>query len=665
MLSGNSSLPGQEEPRPISLSLQAGPLEMLFEPGSGFVRRVRLGDHEVLRGIYVAIRDRNWGTVPACVEGLKRTIHDNSFELNFAVDCRAGEIHFRWNGLLSGDPDGTLRYVFESEALTTFLKNRVGFCVLHPLHECCGAPARYERADGHRGETRFPMLIEPQIFGQSTFHDLRRLAHEIRPGCWAELEFEGDLFETEDQRNWTDASFKTYCTPLALPFPAEIKAGTRLRQAITLRLNERKQSKSPTAEAGCAASVKRDEQALGLTLAVPRGPTALMPSLGLGIASHGIPLGPQEVSRLSALQLSHLRVDLQLAGLDWPQVLSRAATEVRQLGGALELAVHVGIDGSGSALAECGAMLRRVQVPVARVLAFRQSEPASSPATLQSVRRVLGLRHVPIGGGSDAHFCELNREQALGRFGLNEADFISWPMTPQVHAFDDLTVMENLEAQPHTVAAARAFAGNKPLVISPITLRPRFNAVATGEESLDPAQLPPQVDPRQLALFNAAWTLGSIAALAVTNVASLTYFETTGWRGLMETTPPSARHPLFPSAPGMVFPVYSVFSAMAGFTRMAPLSSSHLHRHTLASLCLFDAQGKRRFLCANLTASELPLSLDLGARLPSLRTLVTTRGGSSNENTGLTWTQAAEPNCPSGILRLTLPAYAVASLDSA
>ncbi len=163
-----------------------------------------------------------------------------------------------------------------------------------------------------------------------------------------------------------------------------------------------------------------------------------MPHLGVGIASHGMPLNSEEVERLSELQLSHLRVDLRMTDLGWPAVLSKAVTEAQQLGAALELVVHLGLDGSDSALVECGAMLKRMQVPVARVLAFRQSEPASSLATLQLARRLLGLREVPVGGGSDAHFCELNREQALARFGSNEADFISWPVTPQVHAFDDL-----------------------------------------------------------------------------------------------------------------------------------------------------------------------------------------------------------------------------------
>ncbi len=664
MLTGKVSYHGRQEAPPTPLRLGAGPLEMFFEPESGFVRRICIGEREVLRGIYVAVRDQNWGTVPPRVLTLEKSIHADSFQLSFAVECRAGHIYFRWNGQLSGAPDGTLRYVFEGEALTTFLKNRIGFCVLHPLRECCGAHASYEHADGHLGEVRFPTLIEPQIPGRSTFSDLRRLTHEIIPGCWAELEFEGDVFETEDQRNWTDASFKTYCTPLALPFPVEIKAGTRLRQAVTLRLRNRAQSRSSKAESTERMPPNKDEENSRVALIIPRQPAGAMPRLGLGVASHGMPLNSEEVSRLSELQLSHVRVDLRMTDPGWPQVLTKAMTEAQQLGVAVELTVHLGVGGSESALADCGAMLKRTGVPVARVLAFRQFEPASSLATLQLVLRHLGRSQVPIGGGSDAHFCELNREQALGRFGLNEADFISWPMTPQVHAFDDLSVMENLEAQPHTVATARGFAGNKPLVVSPVTLRPRFNAVATGEERADPALLPPQVDPRQLSLLNAAWTLGSIVGLAGAGVASLTYFETTGWRGVMEATALAARHPLFPSIPGMVFPVYSVFAAVAGFTRMAPVPQPHQYRDTLTSLCLFDPLGKRRLLCANVTPGDIPTVLDLGVERVSVRTLEADGGDSASVETGLTWSRTVPQQCPSGMFRLVLPPYAIASIDS-
>jgi hypothetical protein len=59
-----------------------------------------------------------------------------------------------------------------------------------------------------------------------------------------ELSFDGDLFELEDQRNWGDASFKTYCTPLLLGFPHQARKGVGIMQSVTIRVD----GESTTAE---------------------------------------------------------------------------------------------------------------------------------------------------------------------------------------------------------------------------------------------------------------------------------------------------------------------------------------------------------------------------------------------------------------------------------
>ena len=49
-----------------------------------------------------------------------------------------------------------------------------------------------------------------------------------------------------------------------------------------------------------------------------------LPKIGLGTASHGEPLGPQEIERLKALELAHLRVDLNLSRPEYPARLRQA-----------------------------------------------------------------------------------------------------------------------------------------------------------------------------------------------------------------------------------------------------------------------------------------------------------------------------------------------------
>src|SRR5690349_22238810 len=64
---------------------------------------------------------------------------------------------------------------------------------------------------------------------------MRAITHQVLPGISAECRMEGDTFEMEDQRNWTDASYKTYVRPLGLPFPYRLSAGETIEQAVEIR----------------------------------------------------------------------------------------------------------------------------------------------------------------------------------------------------------------------------------------------------------------------------------------------------------------------------------------------------------------------------------------------------------------------------------------------
>jgi hypothetical protein len=210
MLSQAFLYSGRAESRPIPL--RAGPLALVFEPGTGFLRHIRLGDHEVVRAIYAAVRDQNWGTVPPQVTLREQRIDPDSFQLAFEVLCRQGEIDFAWQGVVSGNHRGEVHYRFDGVAHTNFLRNRLGICILHPILECAGKPCAIEHTDGTTEQGTFPAR-----FRRTSPFFIRGLSYEIaNTGIRAHLAMEGDTFEMEDQRNWSDASFKTYCTPLAL-----------------------------------------------------------------------------------------------------------------------------------------------------------------------------------------------------------------------------------------------------------------------------------------------------------------------------------------------------------------------------------------------------------------------------------------------------------------
>ncbi len=228
MLNRNILLYGHEVLPPKPLLLRAGPLTMSFEPDTVFLRYVRLGDHEIVRNIYAVVRDQNWNTIAWKVSNLKADARADSFDLTFDVDCHEREVQYFWKGAVRGTADGIVTYSFDGEAKAGFRRNRIGICVLHPVAECAGKAVTLEHTDGTREETAFPKSIAPW----QPLKDVRAITHEVAAGVRAEVRFEGEVFETEDQRNYGDASFKTYSTPQDLPKPVALNPGDRVQHKV-------------------------------------------------------------------------------------------------------------------------------------------------------------------------------------------------------------------------------------------------------------------------------------------------------------------------------------------------------------------------------------------------------------------------------------------------
>lgn len=633
---------GSAEPLPERVPLRAGPLSLLYEAGS--LRAIRLGDREVLRAIYVAVRDRDWGTIPPAFSEVRIERDADRFRIAFLAEHRQGPIDFAWRGAITGDPDGMIAFAMDGAARSTFLRTRIGFCILHPPGPCAGQPCVVEHASGGRTEGTFPLHIAPH----QPFVDMRAIGHEVAPGIRAEVRFAGDIFEMEDQRNWTDDSYKTYCTPLHLPFPVEIASGTAVAQSVTLTLR------------GADGAAAGDADAAPVAVTIGTGSAGKLPALGLGLASHGQPLGERELARLRALHLAHLRVDLALDEVDWPATLRRAAGEARSLGAALECALSLS-DNAEEELRALVAALREVEPPVARWLIFHRGEKVTGERWVALARHQLApaAPGVPVGGGTNAYFTELNRQ----RPDPTALDLICYSINPQVHAFDDTSLLETCAGQTATIASARAFCAERPLSITPITLRPRFNPNATGTEGDGVGGAPPfAVDARQMALFGAAWTVASLRALASGDVASTTYYETTGPRGVMETGAGSP-WPDFPSLPGGVFPLYHVLAdagEFAGGDLLPVTTSDPLGAGALA----LRRDGRTAILLANLRPEPQRVAVHLTARRVRIRRLDETNAETAMRSPeGYRADDGETLIVESGMLTLDLLPYAVARLD--
>jgi hypothetical protein len=558
---------GVDQPLPERRNLRAGPLALLYENGD--LRHIRLGDHEIIQRIYAAVRDHNWGTAPNVLSNVQMAVEPDSFRIQYEVDNRLGDIAFRWTGTISGDAQGAITFIFDGQAHATFLRNRIGFCVLYPL-DCAGAVCRIVHSDGAVEASQFPLRVAPQLYqnGRPTphgaFHSMRALTHQVTREVWAEVRFEGDEFETEDQRNWIDASYKTYCTPLQLPFPVEVQQGARITQTVRLTLQ------------GTVPTIHVEDQTQPMEVSIrPDAAPIPLPPLGLGVASHAQPLTLMEIERLRALNLAHLRVDLHLSKPGWETTLSGAAGESRALGVGLEAALFLS-DAAEAELSALVAALRNQRPQVSAWLVFYTGAFSTPQPIIQQARNALAAYDpaIPLGAGTNANLAELNRARPPAHL----PDFVTLAANPQVHAFDNTSLAENCAALRHLVDTVHEFSGGKRIALSPITLKARFNPVATGPETPPPpGELPSQVDPRQMSLFGAGWTLGSLKYLAENPATySITYYETTGWRGVMETEAGSPLPQKFRSSPGGVFPLYHVLADVGDYRggEVIPVQSS-------------------------------------------------------------------------------------------
>ena len=141
---------------PELLRVQAGPLTAFYSAGE--LRYVRWGEREIARRIYVAVRDRNWGTVPPVVADEDLDVRADRFRLRFIVRHHRADIDFAWLGDIAGEPDGAITFAMQGQARARFWRNRIGFCLLHPPREAAG-PASMASPSSASRATSAPIVV--------------------------------------------------------------------------------------------------------------------------------------------------------------------------------------------------------------------------------------------------------------------------------------------------------------------------------------------------------------------------------------------------------------------------------------------------------------------------------------------------------------------------
>ncbi len=486
--------------------LKAGPFTVLYQ--NGFLRYIKYGSTEILRMIYFALRDENWGTYEAHTENEQINIQDNSFSITYDCIHRKNETPiFHWKASITAWASGEMIFEIQGKALTDLLKNRAGFCVLHPIRETVEQPCKIIHTDGSITHSIFPKFVAPE----NPFKSIREFNWAV-DNHWFELKFEGDVFETEDQRNWTDASFKTFCTPLDLPSPVRLKKGDTVNQKITF--------KSKT-DLPLIVEQKIDQPNQAIQ-------NDKLPAIGIGASTETDELTPRAIALLRELKLSHYRIEVYPLTESWISKLSIDYQNATALDLPLEVALHL-TDLFKEEIDAFVFISLQNRINIKQIILLSENKPVTHQAVIDVSQHIKAqLPKVFIGAGTDFNFTELNRNI----FDAQGLDFITFSIHPQEHAFDDLSLLETIEAQTDVVKSAQNIYKEIPIHISPITLRKRFNPYTKSVEKRILSN-GDKSDPRQLTTFAADWTERSIRQLTSSGITSITLYQAVGKQGIM------------------------------------------------------------------------------------------------------------------------------------
>ena len=161
--------------------------------------------------------------MPGAVSNFQLEERDAGFRAEFDVRHARDEIDFAWHGTIAGDESGRIEFDFDGRATRPPSPTTGSASASITRGARPPAPGYRSRTPEGEREGTFPDLIGRQAIVdgayQALFPAYDRLEVELAGGGSLLFEFEGDLWETEDHRNWTDANFKTYSTPISLGPP--------------------------------------------------------------------------------------------------------------------------------------------------------------------------------------------------------------------------------------------------------------------------------------------------------------------------------------------------------------------------------------------------------------------------------------------------------------
>ena len=530
---------------PVSLH-SSNELSYQLDQDTGAVSDIRFRDEPIVYGVYSAVRDRLWNTpVPRvqCREG------------QLSADYRHLGIPYTWTASVGVD-DGGFYNRFRGECHGTFERNRIGLCLL-VSGAMAGRPCRIRHTDGSKESSVFPETISPH----QPFLDIGGIEYATQ-AARVTIDFRGDLFEAEDQRNWTDYSYKIYCTPLALPFPVRLQAGDRVEQEIRVRAEPR------------AAARPRPRLPAPRRHMVDR-----LPRLGTTLSG---PPHPDSRGLIDALRPDFLRLLREGRSGELERIVVQTLSEHRDIDLPLRLVVWGPGQPARNNLPE--GLDELVTVDEA-------SGACGGRAANGAVHGTLGF------------FAELNR----GRPPAAPGDTVSYTVSPEAHTRDRRSILDNVLGFRETLVSCRKLYPEAAIGIGSLDLVPAFYPAAPSRSEYLASRRP---DPRQGEELALLYAFGCYCEAARGGAASVSVAELTGAHGLANETDG--------------YPIARLFSDTVALRRRGPVTvvtpaSSLSDVRPYALIAVRPQPGAPAAVAANLGETEAALDLgesDLNGGVP-------------------------------------------------
>lgn len=563
------------------------------------IRNVTYQGAQIIDLLYTAIRPWDWST-------LDPEEHNESVEIS-GENCIV-TINDQINSALQGELVLTLKHNgkftidYKLTGLDSFEINRWGVCFCLHTGDWMGSTVS---AGGNRYELLKDISPQRVIDGitQGLFpasNDMHFIAPDKRS---LKVVSSGKVLEAEDQRNWTDNTYKIYSGSLAEPRPFVMEKGMVWEQRVEFEV---------TAPVGAAPD--------GAKIIAKEIPS--LPRIGLQFNSESLLPNDDLEKALFILDIDHIRINEE-------SLTAQKIATVSKSGLALEAAL---LSSNAGELLEREVEHLSNRIPAgSRLLVHRQAREIVQEQDLPKNNSLNS--YIP---GTDAYLVDLHRNKYY--FGNS----VSYSMAPTVHSNDPETIFKTLYTQKESIEYAQKYLAPQ-VSISPITFSTRGNP-ETGhlrENRINFAQ--PEMASQIKNLSAAAWTLGSIFALASAGAHSGTWHELFGEFGV-------------------IYLEGSAVKFSPTFHALSALGAHHAHEITIAtsldnSWVAFEDRESRKMV----VASQRPWNVEITSKVLAGYTTIQSlhRDECDKASQIMDWWSYAEINPLKGDIPLSLTPFEI------